>query len=195
VGVRLRTFWVGLAILVGVAGQYSTPAFAAGQMIKLNDGFEAEILSLGRDKSRQNISLSMRLTNAGADIAYLALTFDPPPAANTNTGGHYVIANGSIAGIAKCANVSSAQCMGLDGERFALPLQSWTKLSGGTGTVINLSLYGPANAGPLISFSASLVYFLVSDKMKDDTLSDSQKRQRARTMALSFAPLGVVDEP
>jgi hypothetical protein len=30
VGVRLRTFWVGLAILVGVAGQYSTPAFAAG---------------------------------------------------------------------------------------------------------------------------------------------------------------------
>ena len=39
------------------------------------------------------------------------------------------------------------------------------------------------------------MYFLVSDKMKDETLSDSQKRQRARTMALSFAPLGVVDEP
>lgn len=190
--VRIGTWVVSVAVMWA---QSSAPTYAEGQLIKLNGGLEAEILALGRDKSRQHVTVSLKLSNAGQNIAFLALSFDPAPVANSNTGGHYVISMQSVSGIAKCGNVPAAECMGSGAPIHALPFQSWTELDPGTNTVINMVLFGGGNTGPLMSFSASVLYRLESDTVKDDTLSESQKRQQVRSMSLSFGPTLVVDEP
>ena len=166
---------------------------AAPPPIKLNGNLEAEIDSLGRSKSGSEITVSLRLSNAGPTSIQLLLV-PPQPLVTTNTGGSYSQVTG-LSGLARC-QFSFEVCTGINGivRGNTPPLQSWTEIGSGTTVVANFVFHGNPTTAPLISLSATLAYRIASNKLQDDTLSDEQKRTQIRSMTLSFPPRIVQDE-
>jgi len=178
------------AALVAAVALLPEPSMAAGPVLKLNAGLTAEILALGRD-AHQRLTISMKISNNGPDIVYLLLLTNPPPFATSNTGETYYSNLSNPSGIAVCLTTNYAGCIGLPPSQLVAPFSSWTEIDPTTDIVVNFVLGGSSGNGPLVSFSANLAYRTVSNRVTDDTLSDSQKRQQVRTMTLSFPPMPV----
>jgi hypothetical protein len=166
-------------------------------VVKLNGGLEAEILSLGRSADHQFVTISMRISNRGKDTAYLMLV--GKEAATDNKGGVFNWRY-SISGIAECGlnNAQPTQCVGIPRvvDNYSVSLQSYTQIDPERDIVVNFRLRGDSGAasdGPLVSFSANVAYRLVSDPLKDATLSDTEKQKQVKMMSLSFPPETVVD--
>lgn len=192
----MRTvFRIWCWVVIELAAVCVTPALAAGQRIKLNGGLEAEIVTIGRNRSHNEVTIALNISNPGQDIAYLVLSLDPPVAAISNTGGSYILLR--VSGITQCGSSPIAACTGTGpyNPGAALPLQSWTEIDPGTNITVNFDLTGMPDTGPLVSFSATTAYRTVHSEMQGETLSDSQKRQSIRVMTLSFPPTAVQDTP
>jgi len=189
-----------LRVLSTLLGVLIFPSFAAEQSetVKLNGGLEATILQVGRSKDHRHVTVTLRIANKGTSTAYLLLV--DRPVATDNTGAAFD-GKENVAGIADCNNGGNpnAQCLGIPQKNnFTVPLQSFTTIEPNSdpnaGITVSFRLGQIHDSdGPLISFSAHLYLRLVSDSLRDDTLSDSEKYRQFRMMTLSFPPRRVTD--
>ena len=186
---------------VEVLEQKSTPgahtADASTRYIKLNGGLEAAVLSIGRSRNHQNLTVSMRIRNTGKNIAYLAGIGHQANAID-NAGVHFDFR--TMNGIAGC-NIGPydppAECLGIPSDFYKIPIQSFTRIdpspqdsSAAGGIVINFSFStnGPESTGPFVSMSANLLCRFVQDADVDETLSERDKYKQFHLMTLSFPP-------
>jgi hypothetical protein len=138
----------------------------------------------------------MTISNKGKDTAYLLLV--GKEAATDNRGGIFNWRY-SIAGIAECGwnNGQPTVCAGIPRvTNDTVPSQGYTQIDPGRDIVVNFRLRGESGAasdGPRVSFSANIAYRLVSDPLKDATLSEAEKQRQVRMMTLSFPPRTVDD--
>ncbi|HEV8413050.1 MAG TPA: hypothetical protein VGQ49_05620 [Bryobacteraceae bacterium] len=170
----------------------SVSAHGQSRIVKLNGGLEAEILTLGRDTLGYNLTTSLRISNKGKSTAYLLLIGNP--VATDNTGGVFNNVD-NLSGIASCRNVDYGLCIGAPKvvEGLTVPLQGYTQIDPDVEITINLRLNGSGSKGPLVSLSANVAYRLVSDSLKDETLSDLDKRKQLKLMSLSFPATSVTE--
>jgi hypothetical protein len=200
----IRRVFMALKVLVGLFVASIWMLFGAdqgadqGDTVKLNGGLEATILQVGRSKDHKYVTVSLRIANKGTSTAYLLLV--DRPLATDNTGAAFDQKQ-NVSGIADCNNYPAsgwpnAGCLGIPQKNnTTVPLQSFTTIEPNTGPIsvsFRLSSFGPGD-GPLISFSANIYLRLVSDPLKDDTLSDAQKYGQFRLMTLSFPPRRVTE--
>jgi hypothetical protein len=172
-------------------------AFAQTRTVKLNGGLEAEILSLGRSKEHDRLTVHIRIRNLGKNTAELLLVRNPLVATD-NTGGAFDRPE-TVSGIAVCNNGGwpSAACLGIPrASDYTVPLQGLTQLDPnpdpGAGITVNLLLAGHGD-GPLVSFSANVFFRLVADPIKNATLTDAEQYRQFRLMSLSFPSMPVTD--
>jgi hypothetical protein len=158
-----------------------------GPTIKLNAGLEAQIASLGRVKTGNYVTVALTIVNKGSSTIHMMLV-GSPPAAVDNTGTQYTYNNSS--GISRCSNWNVIdQCIGVPNVTgLTLSLQAYTQLDPGSQLTANFELFGHESDGPLASFAATIAYRLVGDPLRDDTLTEAQKRKQIRVMNLSFPP-------
>jgi hypothetical protein len=164
---------------------------------RLNGGLEATILHMGRSRDTTSLSVSLRIRNTGKAIAYLAIIGHQVNVID-NSGVHFDYR--SVNGIANCKIGPSdppAACLGIPGDFYQIPMQSFTRLdpstpdaAGSDGIIVNLtfSTNGPRSEGPFISLSGNMFYRLVKDADVDDTLSERDQYKQFRLMSLSFPP-------
>jgi hypothetical protein len=60
-------------LLASFSFMRALPAQAQSQSIHLNEGLQAQIVSVGRDRTFHNLTLAMTLTNKGKNTIYLLL--------------------------------------------------------------------------------------------------------------------------
>jgi hypothetical protein len=48
--------------------------------------------------------------------------------------------------------------------------------------------------GPLVSFACTFAYRVVTDARRDDTLTETEKRERIHLMNLSFPPTAITQQ-
>ena len=165
--------------------------------INLNGGLQAQVLSVGRDKTLHHLTASMTLQNKGKNTIYLLLLFGPGnPSADDNTGAGFNYQGSS--GVPVCPAFGSIpSCIGVPDiiRGQTPPLQSWMEIDPDTSAALNFQLYtGQESHGPLASFSCTFAYRVVSDPVRDDTLTEEQKRQRIHVMNLSFPSTTISQE-
>lgn len=165
-------------------------AHAGSALINVGGGLQARVVSIGRDKSFRNLTVTMTLENKGKDVIYLLLIPEGyrSPRAVDNTGVDFRYVNGS--GIAACEYSVTSQCIGVPDvvPNITPPLQAWTELDPGDGPVtlnFDLTSTSQESHGPMASFSSLVAYRLVSDPSRDNDLSDKEKRQQIHTRNLS----------
>lgn len=158
--------------------------------IKLNGGMEARINWVGRNKALTQATVSMTLANKGKNTVHLLLI--GPVAAQDNTGGHYRYEK--VSGISSCTWASSwpDKCLA-DATKVQL-IQSYVQVDPGTDITVNFALRGDRTSkGPVMSFSSVFAARIVSDPIRDTTLSDEQKAKETRSMSVSFSSIAVTD--
>jgi hypothetical protein len=163
----------------------AAPADAQVRTVKLSAGLEAQITLVGRCKSY--VTVAMTIANKGPASVHVALV-TPAPLAVDNSGTKYQYNTHS--GLSKCPSWSSVeQCIGVPQTypSVTLPTQAYTVIDPGTQVTAGFELFGQPSEGPLIAFSANLLYRVVSDRLLEDKMTETQKRQQVRVMPLSFA--------
>lgn len=159
-----------------------------GEQIRLNGGMEARVNFVGRSKDRNQATIALTLSNKGPNTIYLMLV--GPISAQDNTGATFSLIQAS--GITVCPWIGSTiQCV----EGSSRFLQSYTQVDPGTDVTVNFSLNGNGSSkGPVMSFSSVFASRIVSDLVRDATLSETQKLNGIRTMNVSFVSIPVTDE-
>lgn len=171
------------------------------QPIKLASGglIQPQVLSIGRDKTFRNLTVTMTIENKGKNTIYVLLIpadFMSPKAVD-NTGANFRFVSGS--GIAICPDSVTRRCIGEPvNPSITPPLQSWTELDPDNPITLNFALTTTTSEeshGPLVSFSSLLAYRVVSDPVQDDLLSDTQKRQQIHTRSFGTPMTHVTQQP
>lgn len=167
------------------------------QIRKLNGGLEAQIASIGRDKSFHSLTVSMTLANKGNNTIYLLLFAGyNSPKATDSTGAAFAYRSSSGAPI---CTLSEPWCIGVPNviQTLTPPLQNWLELDPDTSPIaLNFQLYSNQEShGHLASFSCTFAYRVVADTGRDETLTERQKRDGIQTMNLSVPPMPVAEEP
>jgi hypothetical protein len=172
------------------------PTQAQTEARKLNGGLQAQIVSVGRDKTFSELTVSMTLANTGKTTIYLLLLPGAPSTGPKATSGGVTFFYESASGVAICPSFDAATCIGVPNMMGAPPLQIWTELDPETSPItVNFHLHGWESHSHLASFSGTFAYRVVSNPGIDGTLTETQKRKQIQTMNLSFPPTQVVDEP
>lgn len=172
-------------------------AQAQSNVVKLNGGLEAEILSIGRSADHEIITLSLLISNKGKDTANVMLV--GKEAVTDNKGGVFNWRY-SLAGISDCGynNDQPLYCAGLpQPTRDTPPLRAYTQIDPDREITVSFRLRadgGRASDGPLVSFSARLAYRMVADPLKDANLTEMEKLKQVRLMTLSFRPRTLVED-
>ena len=161
--------------------------------LKLNGGLEAQLISIGRNKEHNTVTIAAMIKNNGINTAYLMLA-GAPPMATDNTGTKY--SSRSFGGVTACPSLDNGYtelCIGVTKtqENITPPLQSFTQIDPKTELMVNFELVGNSGNGPLMTFAATFMSRFVSDPVKDSTLSEKEKRQQIHLMNLSFTPAPV----
>jgi hypothetical protein len=174
------------------------PTRAQTKSIKLNGGLEAQVASIGRDKTFHELTVSITLANRGKNTIYLLLLPGVPSTGPKAQDAGITFFYMGSSGVAICGSSSTAACIGIPRivDTETPPLQSWTELDPDTSAVtVNFQLgTSHESHGHLASFSCAFAYRAVSDPKMDDTLTETQKRERIQTMNLSLPPTPVVQE-
>jgi hypothetical protein len=186
-------------MLASLSFIWVVPTFGQSQAIHLNGGIQAQLVSVGRDKTFHYLTVSMTLANTGKNTIYLLLLPGVPstgPKAQDNAGSTFVYRSAS--GIAICPSYDTTWCIGVPTviQGGTPPLQSWMELDPNTSPVtLNFQLSTNQDSqGPLASFSCTFASRVVSDPRREDTLTEKQKRDRIHLMNLSFPPTPVTQE-
>jgi hypothetical protein len=168
------------------------PAQAGSPPINVGGVLQARVVSIGRDKTYRNLTVTMTLENKGNNIIYLLLI--PPvgyrsPRAVDNTGVDFRYVSGS--GMAVCQDSVTSRCIGVPDvvPNITPPLQAWTELDPGDGPVtltFDLTATTQESHGPMGLFASILAYRLVTDPRRDGDLSDKEKRQQIHTRLMIF---------
>jgi hypothetical protein len=158
---------------------------------------EAEILSLGRSKDHDWLTVHIRIRNLGKNTAELLLVRNPVVATD-NAGGAFNRIE-TVSGIAVCNNGNDPPpvCLGIPrASGYAVSLQGFTQLDPnpdpGAGITVNLVLVGHGD-GPLVSFSANVFFRFIADPIKNATLTEAEQFKQFRLMSLSFPSMPVTD--
>jgi hypothetical protein len=165
------------------------PTQAQSQPEKFNGGLEAQIVSVGRDKTFHRLTVSITLMNKGKNTIYvLLLPYDSPPKAVDNTGAAF--AWPSASGVPSCL-AHDSQCIGVPNiiQYYTPPLQSWMELDPDTSpATLNFQLSdNDESHGLLASFSCVFAYRVVRDPRRDDMLTERQKREGHSTDECEFS--------
>jgi hypothetical protein len=173
---------------------------AQSQPINLNGGLQAQVGTVGRDKTFHALTVSMTLMNKGKNTIYLLLlTGHGYPNAVDNSGAAF--AYETAGGVAVCPLLNATpQCIGVPDiiQGQTPPLQAWMELDPDSSPVsLNFQLYLATvqeSHGSLASFSCIFAYRAVSDPVRDGGLTESQKRQQINLVNLSFPSTPVTQE-
>ena len=176
---------------------FASSLSAQTHTVKLNGGLEAELLTLGRSENHKYLTLSMRMTNKGKNVAYLLLVGSPVATDNIGEVFNRVDTVGGIAYCDPYGGRRQSQCWGVPGKiDITVPFQTWTRIDPDPDikVIINMRLSAfHESQGPLISLSAYLAYRLVSDPLQDAATSDSDKAKQVNAMTLSVPAMSVTD--
>jgi hypothetical protein len=120
---------------------------------------------------------------------YLLLV-GPAPNAVDSQGTSYTFRNSS--GVAACTQLSAYhlnRCIGRPkaDEVVTVPLEGWTQIDPGSSAVATFDLFGNSSVAPVGGFSAVFARRDVDDPLKDDSLSEEQKRKQIRTMSVGIS--------
>jgi hypothetical protein len=163
-------------------------AQAQNQPINIDGGLQERVVSIGRDKTFRNLTVTMTLENKGKNTFYLLLLHGHGyPSAVDNAGASFWYQSGG--GIAPCPSLSMLSCIGVpDVNAETPPLQAWTELDPGDPPItltFALSAYPSESHGAMASFSCILAYRLVNDPKRDADLTEKEKRQKIQTKNIS----------
>lgn len=166
--------------------------------VKLSGGIEATITVVGRDKGGNNISIGMQLENKGKLPIAIGL-IGPVPTATDNAGITYFMT--SFSGATACrelvVNYTSMCILGeeVSGYRYPIPLQAFTQIDPGTTANLTFGLNGRQGNGTLLSFSSVFAYRTIADPLKDETLTEPERRKQIRTLNISFPAFPIQQLP
>lgn len=152
--------------------------------ITLNGGMEAQIDSIGRNEEGDHVAISLILSNNGKNTFYIACI--GPTSAQDNAGGDYT-----------CQQITGIYS---DGFFFQFQndqpkkLQQFTQMDPGTSITLNFKMEGKKSKGNVMSFSTLFATRIVSDPIKDETLSTDDKIKGVRTMNVSFPSMPVTEK-
>jgi hypothetical protein len=174
------------------------PTQAQSPPKKFNGGLQAQIVSVGRDKTFNHLTVSITLANQGKNTIYLLLVRGTgTPKAVDNMGADFGYESSS--GIAVCPLFEATPwCIGKPDIKNGQtpPLQAWTALDPDTSPItLNFALFvNRESHGHLASFSCTLASRVVSDPARDDTLTDSERREHIHMINISLPPTPVNQE-
>lgn len=177
------------AIVRSVGAQTAPGPSAARPTVKLSGGLEATITVVGRNKNGNNISIGMQLENKGKLPIAIALV-GPAPFATDNAGATYNYSN--FSGAAACSELGAhyvAMCIlgeETSGYKHPVPLQAFTQIDPGTTANLAVGLNGTSGTGTLLSFASVFAYRIIADPLKDETMTEIERRKQIRTLNVSF---------
>ena len=175
-----------ISIILTLSNTGKTQIYSEGEVknrtIKLNGGMEARINWVGRNSTKESITISLVLSNKGASTIYLAHV--GPASAQDNAGNNYDCRLES--GLHDDRNFFH------DNKVRTESLRPMTKIEPETDSAIGFTCKGKGK-GPVMSFSTSFACRNVSDPIKDETVSEEQKTKGAYRMNFSFSSVSVTD--
>lgn len=186
-----------------VAASFVAAALVAGSTaiatglpptVQLNAGLEASIGVVGRNKDRDQVSVSLQLSNKGNDAVQILLV-GPAPFAADNSGTTYEFVN--FSGAARCSSIDPYQtgpCIGRPrSDGYTAPLEKWTQIDPGTVSTLTFGLGGNRGTGTELGFAATFAYRVVPDPAADHKIAEDERRRQIRTMSISFPAFAIKD--
>lgn len=188
----LLALWLPLAASAP-AGAQQPPAAP----LKLTAGLEASVTIAARQKSGSYISIALQLENKGKATVAIALV-GPVPVAVDNAGSSYMMT--AFSGATSCRELAVhylPMCLlgeEISGYRDPIRLQAMTHIDPGTAVTLTFQLSGRQTTGTLVSFASVFAYRIITDPLKDETLSDAERRRQLRTLSVSFPMFPITQE-
>ena len=147
----MRTL-TAIAFLLSAAAAAAQTAPPASPPV-VGHGLSTQVLFIGADRSRNRVTVSVRITNTADTPAYLAIV-GPPPNALDSRGGVYDLEK--IAGIARCGRLHNSSIDDCIANRHGyLPGTTFTLLPPKVPTLINVELEAE-NLQPQTSLSFTM---------------------------------------
>ncbi|MCY3669894.1 MAG: hypothetical protein OXH14_02310 [Alphaproteobacteria bacterium] len=140
---------ISFLLSASIAGAQTTPSPSAPVV---GHGLSTQVLFVGADRSKNRVTVSVRITNTADSPAYLAIV-SPAPTALDNRGGVYDVEK--IAGIARCSHLHNSEIDNcIANRRGYLPGTTFSLLPPKIPTLVNIELQADnLQPGTSISFT------------------------------------------